>query len=110
MQIVQTGRGLDREGREGLRRQSSRQKGKLQLIVLDHASSEVWGGIDGVVGLPEWRDGTNLVPVECLSLNPLAVIGSSDVGWRLSVRKRHPLKKNLVLPQPRSPHTGVRFF
>lgn len=41
--------------------------GKLQLIVLDHASSEVWGGIDGVVGLPEWRDGTKLVPMEWLS-------------------------------------------
>ncbi|MBP0590416.1 DUF3732 domain-containing protein [Paraburkholderia sp. LEh10] len=43
------------------------EKGKLQLIVLDHASSEVWGGIDGVVGLPEWRDGTKLVPMEWLS-------------------------------------------
>jgi hypothetical protein len=43
------------------------EKGKLQLIVLDHASSEVWGGIDGVVGLPEWRGGTKLVPMEWLS-------------------------------------------
>ncbi|MDA8520525.1 DUF3732 domain-containing protein [Acidovorax sp. NCPPB 4044] len=41
--------------------------GKLQLIVLDHASSEVWGGIDGVVGLPEWRDGIKLVPMEWLA-------------------------------------------
>jgi hypothetical protein len=43
------------------------EKGKLQLIVLDHASHEVWGGIDGVVGLPEWRGGTKLVPMEWLS-------------------------------------------
>lgn len=43
-----------------------REKGRLQLIVLDHASQEVWGGIDGVVGLPEWRDGTKLVPMEWL--------------------------------------------
>lgn len=42
-------------------------EGKLQLIVLDHASSEVWGGIDGVVGLPEWRGPTKLVPMEWLS-------------------------------------------
>ncbi|WAS56081.1 DUF3732 domain-containing protein [Burkholderia ambifaria] len=43
------------------------EKGRLQLIVLDHASSEVWGGIDGVVGLPEWRGGIKLVPMEWLS-------------------------------------------
>ena len=43
------------------------ENGNLQLIVLDHASSEVWGGIDGVVGLPEWRGGTKLVPIEWLS-------------------------------------------
>jgi hypothetical protein len=43
------------------------EKGKLQLIVLDHASSEVWGGIDGVIGLPEWRGLTKLVPMEWIS-------------------------------------------
>lgn len=43
------------------------EKEKLQLIVLDHASSEVWGGIEGVVGLPEWRDGIKLVPMEWIS-------------------------------------------
>lgn len=43
------------------------EKGKLQLIVLDHASSEVWGGIEGVVGLPEWRGPIKLVPMEWLS-------------------------------------------
>ncbi|WP_394546854.1 DUF3732 domain-containing protein [Pantoea ananatis] len=44
-----------------------KEKGKLQLIVLDHAPREVWGGIDGVEGLPEWRDGIKLVPMEWLT-------------------------------------------
>jgi len=41
-------------------------KGALQLIVLDHASRDVWGEIHGVVGLPEWRNGVKLVPMEWL--------------------------------------------
>lgn len=41
-------------------------KGDLQLIVLDHASGDVWGDIDGVVGLPEWRNGVKLVPMAWL--------------------------------------------
>lgn len=41
-------------------------KGGLQLIVLDHASHDVWGDIDGVVGLPEWRNGVKLVPMTWL--------------------------------------------
>lgn len=46
-------------------------KGKLQLIVLDHASRDVWGDIPGIVGLPEWRDGNKLVPMKWLSGNNL---------------------------------------
>jgi len=42
-------------------------KGQLQLIVLDHASRDVWGDVEGVVGLPEWRNGIKLVPMEWLS-------------------------------------------
>lgn len=42
-------------------------KGQLQLIVLDHASQDVWGDVEGVVGLPEWRNGIKLVPMEWLS-------------------------------------------
>ena len=42
-------------------------KGRLQLIVLDHASPDVWGSVDGVVGLPEWRDGIKLVPMAWLT-------------------------------------------
>ncbi len=43
-------------------------KGKLQLIVLDHASRDVWGDVEGVVGLPEWRNGVKLVPMEWLKV------------------------------------------
>ena len=42
-------------------------KGGLQLIVLDHASRDVWGNIDGVVGLHEWRNGAKLVPIAWLN-------------------------------------------
>ena len=41
-------------------------QGKLQVIVLDHAGRDVWGGILGVVGLREWRGGTKLVPMTWL--------------------------------------------
>ncbi|AOK19235.1 hypothetical protein WL51_23270 [Burkholderia ubonensis] len=41
-------------------------RGGLQLIVLDHASHDVWGDIGGVVGLPEWRNGVKLVPMTWL--------------------------------------------
>ena len=39
---------------------------KLQIIVLDHAASDVWGGIDNVVEVEEWREGKKLVPEEWL--------------------------------------------
>ena len=39
-------------------------KGALQIIVLDHASREVWGGIPNIVDFEEWRDGVKLVPPE----------------------------------------------
>lgn len=42
-------------------------QGRLQLIVLDHASLDVWGDVQGVVGLPEWRNGVKLVPMEWLA-------------------------------------------
>ena len=41
-------------------------RGRLQVIVLDHAPREVWGGIDNIAELEEWRDGRKLVPVEWL--------------------------------------------
>lgn len=42
-------------------------KGKLQLIVLDHAGRDVWGKIPGIVGLPEWRGDVKLVPIKWLN-------------------------------------------
>lgn len=44
-------------------------KGTLQVIVLDHAGRDVWGEIQGVVGLREWRDGVKLVPMQWLEDN-----------------------------------------
>lgn len=38
-------------------------KGRLQIIVLDHAGEDVWGGLDGVGVTEEWR-GRGLVPEE----------------------------------------------
>ena len=41
--------------------------GRLQVIVLDHASREVWGNIPHIVAFEEWRDGVKLVPLEWIS-------------------------------------------
>ena len=40
--------------------------GRLQTIVLDHAGSGVWDGIEGVHLVEEWRDGAALVPATWL--------------------------------------------
>jgi hypothetical protein len=36
--------------------------GKWQAIVLDHARSDVYGGIDNVIQVAEWRNGEKLIP------------------------------------------------
>jgi len=41
-------------------------KGRLQLIVLDHAPETVWGGIENVHRVDEWRGGNKLVPQDWL--------------------------------------------
>lgn len=38
----------------------------LQVIVLDHAGSDVWEGINKVTLVEEWRDGNKLVPMAWL--------------------------------------------
>lgn len=60
---------LDDEDRDAVRKVFSvlargvnKAKGRLQIIVLDHAGSEVWDGIEGVSLAEEWRDGEKLVP------------------------------------------------
>lgn len=40
--------------------------GRLQVIVLDHAGTDVWGEIAKVALVEEWRDGKKLVPLEWL--------------------------------------------
>jgi hypothetical protein len=37
-------------------------KGKLQVIVLDHAARDVWGSIPSIVHFEEWREGLKLIP------------------------------------------------
>ncbi len=45
-----------------------RAKGRLQIIVLDHADEEVWGDIPGITRTEEWRDGRQkLVPPEWIA-------------------------------------------
>ena len=40
--------------------------GRLQIIVLDHASENAWGDIQNVNLVEEWRDGRTLVPMDWL--------------------------------------------
>lgn len=42
-------------------------KGTLQVIILDHAGPDVWGGIDGVILREEWRNDNALVPLAWLT-------------------------------------------
>lgn len=42
-------------------------KGTLQVIILDHAGPDVWGGIPGVALTEEWRDAAALVPSHWLA-------------------------------------------
>lgn len=45
-----------------------RGKGRLQIIVLDHANEEIWGSIRGITRTEEWRDGKQkLVPTEWIT-------------------------------------------
>ena len=48
-----------------------RAKGQLQAIVLDHAGADVWGEIEGVTLVAQWRGAAKLVPPEWLEA-PLA--------------------------------------
>jgi hypothetical protein len=43
------------------------QKERLQVIVLDHAASEIWGDIQGVHPVEEWRGGAKLIPAAWLA-------------------------------------------
>jgi hypothetical protein len=43
-----------------------RSDGALQVLVLDHAGSDVWGEIEGVNLVEEWREGRKLIPLDWL--------------------------------------------
>lgn len=49
---------------EALGREVMQAKGKLQIIVLDHAGADVWGEISGVALAQEWRGDDKLVPAD----------------------------------------------
>lgn len=42
-------------------------KGNLQVIVLDHAGVEVWGGVKKASLVEEWREGEKLVPLDWIT-------------------------------------------
>jgi Protein of unknown function (DUF3732) len=46
--------------------------GNLQIIVLDHATDTVWGGIQPLNAVVEWRDGEKLVPEDWPSVSGAA--------------------------------------
>ncbi len=46
--------------------ETQKAKGNLQVILLDHADEKVWGDIDNVKLIEEWRDDNKLVPIEWL--------------------------------------------
>jgi energy-coupling factor transporter ATP-binding protein EcfA2 len=52
----------------------SRAKGRFQIIVLEHAGDRVWGGLENVAGIQNWRgDGVDFL------LPRLWILGSEDL-------------------------------
>jgi hypothetical protein len=54
---------------EAMGREIVRAKGQLQAIVLDHAGADVWGEIEGVALVAQWRGVEKLVPPEWLGVS-----------------------------------------
>ncbi|OXI66452.1 hypothetical protein CFB81_16950 [Burkholderia sp. AU28863] len=51
-------------------------KGDFQIIVVDHASRDIWGGLEGINPVEEWRNGKKLVPlawIEAMRLDGSAI-------------------------------------
>jgi hypothetical protein len=55
---------------ETLGAEITRAKGRLQVIILDHAGPDVWGEIPGVTLIQEWRGDNKLVPLGWLDDTP----------------------------------------
>jgi Protein of unknown function (DUF3732) len=51
---------------EAMGREIVRAKGQLQAIVLDHAGADVWGELEGMTLVHEWRGTQKLIPPEWL--------------------------------------------
>lgn len=49
--------------------ETKKAEGKLQIILLDHADKKIWGDIENVTIVEEWRDGKKLVPIEWINSN-----------------------------------------
>ncbi|MBX4267547.1 DUF3732 domain-containing protein [Clostridium estertheticum] len=49
---------------ETLAKSVSAQKGHWQCIILDHADSSIYGNIEGIYEVVEWRNGDKLIPEE----------------------------------------------
>ena len=41
-----------------------KKKGRWQAIILDHADKSIYGNINGVYEVEEWRGGKKLIPTE----------------------------------------------
>lgn len=55
---------------EAMGKEIVRAKGQLQAIVLDHAGADVWGEIEGVTLVHQWRGSDKLVPAAWLEESP----------------------------------------
>jgi hypothetical protein len=58
---------------EAIGREIVRAKGQMQAIVLDHAGADVWGELEGVTLIQQWRGAQKLVPPEWLGETPEAM-------------------------------------
>lgn len=55
-------------------------QGRLQIVVLDHADSHAWGGMEGVRGMANWRNEEDfLIPAHWIPAGPEGEPGSQDV-------------------------------
>jgi hypothetical protein len=61
---------------EAMGQEIVRAKGQLQVIVLDHAGADVWGEIEGVTLVHQWRGADKLVPTEWLGEGPSEPVGA----------------------------------
>jgi len=54
---------------EALSEYTKNAKSELQIIVMEHADEDVWGGLDNVSLVERWRGDDKLIPVEWIQLS-----------------------------------------